>query len=100
MTPLKIVVTEAMRDTAMMAARFSYEESDEDDRAYSAAIEAVLRHPHVLAQIREQVMGCLPSEVARSERDSDVDWGYFLGYGACRSEARASLGRLLGEEGK
>jgi hypothetical protein len=95
--PLKIEVTEAMREAAEAAfckssVKFGRDGSEPD--MFTPALTAAFQHPEFLRQIREQVMGCVPSlaEVSSMAMDSTEDVEYAL------KLARASLGRLLGEE--
>ena len=51
-----------------------------------------------VAQLRDMVLAAVPGEMARSERDSDVDWGYYLGYNGCRYDTIAAIYRLFEQE--
>jgi hypothetical protein len=108
MTPLKIEVTEAMRDEYF---KVFYDPShDSNDDALIAALTAAFQHPEFVRQVREQAMGCVPEEAKRVSDDAyiiecgaitlTVNMCFAVGYKCAADQARASLGRLLGEEGK
>jgi hypothetical protein len=82
--PLKIEVTEAIR----LAAKREYLRTLGTGDALDAALTAAFQHPEFVRQIREQVVGC----VREPQYGQRIDHAW--------DEFRASLGRLLGEEGK
>jgi hypothetical protein len=82
MTPLKIEVTEAMEEAAFANT------ADASLLDIRAALTAAFQHPEFVRQIREQVVGC----VREPQYGQRIDHAW--------DEFRASLGRLLGEEGK
>ncbi len=77
MNPLKIEVTEAIERAVVYAVA--------ETKDIKAGITAAFQHPEFVRQIREQVMACVPERSTYFE-NADIN------------QARASLGRLLGEE--
>jgi hypothetical protein len=120
MNPLKIEVTEAMLDAAARAMfdRHSQNQGGVDsDKAHleyakrclrkayeddaTAALTAAFQHPEFVRQIREQVGACVPEEEHEGRSDT-FPYGFddsAPGYNRAITDTRASLGRLLGEEG-
>lgn len=107
MTPLKIEVTEAMLEKALhewfgrigeplCIANYTVSKDTNTkgmpDRM-QAALTAAFQHPEFVRQIREQVVACVPLD--RDGCLTKYDWGH----NDCAESTRASLGRLLGEEG-
>jgi hypothetical protein len=92
MNPLKIEVTEAMREAAEAA---FLEHSLDGDAPASAvtriALTAAFQHPEFVRQF----LACLPEPYPNPEHSL-----YTEGFNDARELIRASLGRLLGEEGK
>jgi hypothetical protein len=106
---LRIEVTPALAEVARCARMQSLGENatavgvtiTENQRnviAMSAALTAAFQHPEFVRQIREQALECVPEDANRGRNQIDrFGDGRF---NQCREQARASLGRLLGEEGK
>lgn len=104
-TPLKIEVTEAMLGAVLMAPYGEGDVSDmlrgggdEETAIIRAALTAAFQHPEFVRRIREQVMGCVP-EATKAEAHGPIAWAAIDSWNRCVHDARASLGRLLGEEG-
>jgi hypothetical protein len=122
MNPLKIEVTEAMREAATAAiythdllhgivdktwANASAAIKAHYGEMATAALTAAFQHPEFVRQIREQVMRCVgpdatPTPDGRWAIDAkalvlSVGPEYATGNNAANHFTRASLGRLLGE---
>jgi hypothetical protein len=137
MTPLKIEVTEAMREAGVLASNEYWARelvpcekclstgafdgdlcpscggggcaaNGDEVGAMQAALTAAFQHPEFVRQIREQVMASLPDNVEvdaecwRMSRlwHSEDQRRRLEANARTRVASRASLGRLLGEEGK
>jgi hypothetical protein len=119
-SPLKIEVTEAMREAGVLASNEywareivpcekclstgafdgdlcpscgggGYTANGDEVGAIQAALTAAFQHPEFIAQF----MACLPESYPNPEHSL-----YTEGFNDARELIRASLGRLLGEEGK
>jgi uncharacterized NAD(P)/FAD-binding protein YdhS len=96
MNPLKIEVTEAMRDEYF---KVFYDPShDSNDDALIAALTAAFQHPEFVRQIREQVFACVSVDQTASDLADEHTKTAVLWFNAANQHTSASLGRLLGEE--